>query len=684
MGVPTVDVVNDSIQAAQLAAQTTQLAISGLQLSTTIAQLVKLGEIVAGGTQIGNILRDSQAVLQGIQEDIKKSQEIIGPFVALVVEVEKIGQIIKGDVGLNLSSLVDATIRISNTLQGTIAPNISDAIDRSASTVATEITKTADATASVAAKTEAGAQTIAAAIAKANVELISRTLFGAFTPEAIARVSQMAICHKEELAAHPATGPVEGLLETITKSLVCIFQTILQPVIEAGSKTADVIFRPVTTTIVGALNDIFAQLGEADPNRVTEVGGTVLAKAIELGMAAHGLAVIAEAAYPTKNLGLPQIAAFLVDVSGFKVVGDAVVGEQIRAVLRQPMHYRSNFLHRPNLPELRDAMQAWRKLAFSDADFARLVRFHGYPDTFIPFFEQVATLEPRVRELALVFDDVETDESWLTRALQRAGYRGDDVDKLHRGIAARANKTFRQNLIAELISQITDGLHDIVWLRENLRAQGLRPQTITLITTHAQLKLTREHTKELAQVWQTKAEQEVITVLEYRVALIGLGFTTSVVSAKVALVDAKLRGKVVKQEKAQIESVVRKVQAERSQQAIQLFRRGILSEDQLHAVLAGLGFVEAQARALVDLESAKRLPAHAGVTNTAEQATLRKVLAARVDAVVLLLRHERIDADQAFASLVALGLDPELAAAEVEKELARLKLPKSVLTQTPA
>src|SRR3990167_8860116 len=91
------------------------------------------------------------------------------------------------------------------------------------------------------------------------------------------------------------------------------------------------------------------RVGQVTPENVGTVASEMVGIAASLGFSAHLTAVLAEAVYFTKNLGLSQLAAMLAKVSGFEVMADAFLGAEDAAALRSPSRRRALRRVRPGV-----------------------------------------------------------------------------------------------------------------------------------------------------------------------------------------------------------------------------------------------------------------------------------------------------------------------------------------------
>ena len=660
------------------AAQTGGNIIAEQQLDVMRKQLEQLRGLTVGGSVIQGILGNSLEVLRGVQEAVLKGQEIIGPFVDLIITVEGVRRAIKDDVGLNLGSLVDVQRQMVDALKGAVGDQITGAIRDASNGIEVELGKTSEGVRSLGTGIEAAGKGITDGTNRIADEIRASSVFANIGADQAAKIRGSVFCESLNLVADPFLRPVVAAVELIVKELVCIFKTIGIPTANAITDVIGAPFSVIQQALVADLDTFFKKLGEATPENANKNASELLNLAFRLGMQSHFLAAAIEAFYPTKSLGLGQVAAFLVDLAGFGSIARAVVGTQIRTAVEIPMRYKAQRDHRPNILDLQTASFAWAELALSDDDFREIARLHGVPERMIPVLMEVADREPGFRELTEAFDDVEVDERWLIRAVQKAGYRGDNVERIASAIARRANRSWRSALVNEMRAMVKVGLRDVGWLETNLRALGFRRETVILISTSATLARAREHAEELAKSWEQLAKDQAIDLDDLELALAGLGFTRAAILERVSIIAARLTGQIAKEERAEIKQAVRKVQTTRTTQAIEAFRRGLLDLPQLEAVLIGLGIVAQQAAAMAKLEETKRAPRQTATEDEDVNALTEQVLETRRDEVLLLLRNGRLDEAQAVGLLMELGVDPELADAQVGKELARIKPPKEL------
>lgn len=652
--------------------------IAEQQLDVMRKQLTKLQELVGGGAVIQGILGSSLDVLKGVREAVQKGQEIIGPFFDLIITVDGVRRAIKDDVGLNLGSLVDVQRQIRDTLDSAVGQRITDAVSAGGRDISGKLEQAAGSLSDVGKKVEATGKALTDGTNRIADEIRASSVFANIGADQAAKVRGSAFCESLNLVSDPFLRPIVSVVEMVVKELVCILKTIGIPTANAITEVIGAPFSALQQALISDLDTFFKKLGEATPENANKNASELLDLAFRLGMQSHYLAAAIESFYPTKNLGLGQVAAFLVDLAGFGSVARAVVGTQIRTAVEIPMRFKAQRDHRPNILDLQTASFAWAELALSDDDFKEIARLHGVPEKMIPVLMEVADREPGFRELTEAFDDVEVDERWLIRAVQKAGYRGDNVERIASAIARRANRSWRSALVNEMRLTVKVGLRDVGWLESNLRALGFRRETVILISTSATLARVREHAEEMAKSWEQLAKDQAIDLDDLKLALAGLGFTSAAILERISIIAARLTGQIAKEERTEIKQAVRKVQTTRTTQAIETFRRGLIDRQQLETMLIALGIVQQQAAAMAELEETKRAPRQTATEDEDVNALTEQVLQARRDQVLLLLRNDRVDETQAFGLLVELGVDPELADALVGKELARIKPPKEL------
>ncbi|MGH7361720.1 MAG: hypothetical protein ACREJI_08930, partial [Candidatus Methylomirabilales bacterium] len=218
-------------------------------------------------------------------------------------------------------------------------------------------------------------------------------------------------------------------------------------------------------------------------------------------------------------------------------------------------------------------------------------------------------------------------------------------------------------------------------LEGELERLNLNETARDLVRRRAALEKRRELAELWERTWRDRAAEQVIGLDDYRLALQGLGYEEDRIQVLVAAVDAKLTGRVARDERADIKAAVREEQRLRVQLAQEAFRRRRIDAADLEAIFVGLGIQAQQTRAMVALEELRREPVpRAPVPLTAEAQRERENAIIR-DAALVAFREGKVDEATVARILSSLGIPGRELQALVTLELARMEPPKPVVVR---
>lgn len=498
-------------------------------------------------------------------------------------------------------------------------------------------------------------------------------------------------------------GLVAGLSEVITKGvfppvelLLQLLGPVLVPLVTLFAETAVKAVKIAHEPVAQALEKPFREqltnftsqfLGSEGvrPDQAIERATVMFGQALKFGTFAHALALVGELVHPTKELGLPQLAAALADFGAFAPIAANTVGIEARAAIGRPMQYQANRITRSQLPDLRAVTEMFLERRIDLATFKERLAFEGWRDEWIEAYltpagdpdEAVPYREPTARELGVIFEDVTVDEAWIMAMLRQGGYSDRDADQVLKGVRMRGQKSVRMGLLSEAQGAFEEGTLSADGLDQVLETLGLRDESRRLVHQRGALGRARHVTKLLAQQYETLAKGQVIGLEDYRVALAGLGMQDEVVAAEVAVVDALLRGQVAKDERAEIKTEVRKEQALAVEIAEKQVRLGTLSVPEAQAILEQYGIHENQARLMAMLAGLKTLPVPKLPEVLSVEAAQQKIQEFEVDAILSLVGRGVMEGPIGLAVLLGLGVGLQEATARIALAVARAtKAPK--------
>lgn len=433
--------------------------------------------------------------------------------------------------------------------------------------------------------------------------------------------------------------------------------------------------------MVESVKERLERAGPIGPGGQGEVAKDLLGQAFTFGVGAHITASAVELLMPLKHLGLPQIAAFMADLAGFGGIAAAQLGPLVAAGIKRPAEWEANEIFRSNLPAVRDAKQFVLERIIGLDDYRAILRWNGYPEEWVEAYVAEVWEEPSLRELSTVVDDTPVDEDWLRVKVRETGLSDEDVELFLAGLQRRANKSVRQAYMSSLQSAFRDGLLEEGELEGELERLNLNLEARELIRRRAILERRRELTDLWERAFRVQAENEVMDLDDYRMALRSLGLSEDRVAVLVAVGDATLRGRFAREERADLKRLIREDQATRVQLAREAFRRGRVTQDQLFAMLVSVGIEERQADAMVALEAVRVQPVPRGPAVLTLEAQRERENELIRDAALVAFREGKVDEAALVRVLSSLGIPQRELEALVTLELARKDKPKPVVVR---
>jgi hypothetical protein len=424
-----------------------------------------------------------------------------------------------------------------------------------------------------------------------------------------------------------------------------------------------------------ALRHELDKFGQVTPENVFEVAGALVSEAGAIGMSSHLVANLAEHFHPGKELGFPQLAAFLADLSDFRRVASETLGQHVSAALHSPSRRRALQQFRPELPD----PFAWAEIFFgrhiSEQEFAEFYEQHGWSDEHVAAYTEAIHRKASPRELALVFEDGEIRDEWALRMLQRGGFNDEDAALLLSGVKTRALKGARQAYIDSVLASYEEGLYDeetVAGLLDRLR---LGEETRQLVIVTAQTKRLRGEATKLRTVYETLADNGSIPADELQAVMAALGYDERSRQMAAARVSAKLAGKAFHEVEKDTAAALHRAQTDNATALKEAYRRFEITFEQLVAGLLAIGLrpEEAGAIARVAAESVVPVPELPRVL-TVERA-LQESLKKEAEGVLALLRNGDTTPEEAYATLLSFGVLAAEARADVDLAAARLTFP---------
>jgi hypothetical protein len=421
---------------------------------------------------------------------------------------------------------------------------------------------------------------------------------------------------------------------------------------------------------------------EVTPDRALEEAGRMLAVAIKTGVEAQAFASSLEVITQGTAPGIGQFAGIIATFAGFGPIAGKIYGDTIGASIGRPLGYDINDKTRTKRPNEGQLIEGATERKISLEEMRTELHFQGYNDRWVDFIQQYMWRDPRLREIVLLASDSSVTQADVSHWLREAGYDDNDVDRMEEIVMDQAMRTQRQTYLNEVMTSYREGLATETELDGAFDILKMQPQARDLLRITANRMLRREIVDEHRHALETQFAQQLITLSEFRLSLEALGYSGEKVDGIVARVLSSLQGRLVREEKADVEAEVRRVQSVVLQSLRQQFQFGEINAVTLLLLLQQAGFSEAFAREITSLEVIKSRGELGEDLKQQADRLKAQIVALRRDTFVAQFRKGQISIEQLRALLLALKIPPALVDAIIEAE--KIKIVKSPAPRSTA
>jgi hypothetical protein len=224
------------------------------------------------------------------------------------------------------------------------------------------------------------------------------------------------------------------------------------------------------------------------PEGSWEIAGTLLTRAIGLGMAAHVTAQISESNTVMKYMGANYLAGFICDLAGFQRLAQASMGTIEDAAVRIPMRYSINSRVRSTLPNLREAQVLLSRRDINLNQFRQLVAYNGFSADYEGGLVESAYRPVSALILGSLCDEGQFDAAIFTRILRQHGYDDEGVAAILNHLKLRSEGDTKALYASDAVTRYVDGWDTEAQLRDNLTQLGVFPQLLDKYVFGANLR----------------------------------------------------------------------------------------------------------------------------------------------------------------------------------------------------
>jgi hypothetical protein len=408
--------------------------------------------------------------------------------------------------------------------------------------------------------------------------------------------------HKQTQACMPTTG--QTMLNTIGEIGSTALATLSLEKFGPLRSGLDTLFRTGWEMILG--DPALAQ--PVTPEKAPEVSRALFSKAMELGMTAHLLSVVAESFAPLKNLGLGYLAAFLTDMAGFSKIGGAMMSALEANALVKPFGYYINNRVRSRLPNTRDLLEMFGEYAIPEALFTKMMGYEGWPDEWIPRMMELADRPLSTFQFRHLAEAGMLDEEVLDRELKNARYNKKTIPYLKDLLRRLAAGEIKGQFASAIITPYRYGYMDDVGLTMELDDLGY--SGIQLAKALHAAKIDRAYTlaKKRHDIYLDQYAKDAIDIDDLRLVLATVIVDPDVLEAELEQAIINKYKPIAAAESPEDKALIRSIQAKYVQGYTQLFHKGYINEDTFYDYLLTARVDPDLAAATVMTEAAKLLP----------------------------------------------------------------------------
>lgn len=188
------------------------------------------------------------------------------------------------------------------------------------------------------------------------------------------------------------------------RDLIELVVGVLKPALQQAWDLAKSKFEDVGRTVYDGAFKLFEGHSPIRPEDAPALAVKLYLFAMGAGMAAHGAATVTELLHPLKRVGLHQTAALIGDFAGFGRITGATIGPLVNRVLGQAMTYAVQDRYRPMIPRESLLIELRSKREIDKPTFDKAMGYQGFDKDWIDVIERWQWKDPRMFELMRVAD----------------------------------------------------------------------------------------------------------------------------------------------------------------------------------------------------------------------------------------------------------------------------------------
>jgi len=188
------------------------------------------------------------------------------------------------------------------------------------------------------------------------------------------------------------------------KEVIDLIVNAVKPVLESAWEFAKAKLEEAGRGVYDYSMKMFEGHVPMTPEAAPGMASRLYLYAMGAGTAAHGVATVTELLHPLRQIGLHQTAAMIGEYSGFGRITGATIGPLMSRVLGQAMTYNVQQRFRPKIPDAYQLIEFRSKREIDKSEFDEAMGYHGFSRKWIDIIERWQWKDPRMFEIIRLAD----------------------------------------------------------------------------------------------------------------------------------------------------------------------------------------------------------------------------------------------------------------------------------------
>ena len=406
------------------------------------------------------------------------------------------------------------------------------------------------------------------------------------------------------------TERVHGIFETVSRQMAALPQAIASGFQGAIAYLRDIlkqlwnevlvpfgnVIKSAVTGVVDKIGDLIWNLFSGFYNTVLNLAPVnpavakenipmIMKMAMEAAIGLGGAYIVGELLHPLKQIGLGHLAAMIYKASNYDLITGAIIGALATAAFGQPLKYSFNEIFRPYLLSWSQVMELHSRNFLEDQEFMMFLKYHGYPDEFKKYFDELANTPVRYFGLAAVARMGYFDEQFFMDELNRSGYSQQAKQVMLQMYAQTAKEAVKAHYASVVIDRYRAGIIDKSGLDQELKMLGYPDKVRPSLITGAQLYYDLDSVKDHIEAIRFAYRRGKITIEQLKAELANLGIRDDMISRIAAVELARTKTDVGSTEQEEVRAYGRGT-------AVKRYKAGLITDVELENELRMMGYTQ--------------------------------------------------------------------------------------------